>query len=232
MAGSVKPKWKEGSAVRRGIEAHHLAVTYQSVLEPRLAAGAIDGLSADVALLTGSGADRQVTKTAQKGQTKVERELAENAKDWVIMTRRMAKRTRGIGSGVLKSLGVGEEVRSDNTSQVVGAVNACFRVFDADPELPRRIGLVEDDLTEARNLVVSLLSADADQTEVMTESKDKTFDRDAVQLRIEAAVDMISSRGEMAFRAESDIRARFRALVTAAGPSSKSETGAEVPAEE
>jgi hypothetical protein len=35
-----------------------------------------------------------------------------------------------------------------------------------------------------------------------------------MQMRIEAAVDLISSRGQMAFRNDRDIRDRFEALVT------------------
>ena len=75
--GTGKPKWKEKDAVRRGSEAHHLASAYRSVLEPRLGAGTIDGLGADLERLSASRPDRLATKTEQKGRTGLERYLAE-----------------------------------------------------------------------------------------------------------------------------------------------------------
>jgi hypothetical protein len=214
MSEQAKPKWREVETIRRGGDALHLAETHQAVVEPRLAAGTMDGLRADLALLSASGPDRKASKTEQKGRTGKKRDAAEDGKDWTMIVRDMARRTVGVSSGDLKALGVGERVNVGSAKTVSAAVEACIRALVKNPELGRNIGLIDQDVTDAKAIIADLNSAGMVQTDVIIKNKDKTFDRNAVQMRIEAAVDMISSRGQMAFRNDRDIRDRFEALVT------------------
>jgi hypothetical protein len=96
-----------------------------------------------------------------------------------------------------------------------------MQTFADDTELASKIGVIDTDLTDGAAIVEKLVAADGNQTMVMTERKDKTFDRNSVQLRIEVAVDMISSRGAMAFRSTPEIRKRFSALISSSGPTQK-----------
>jgi hypothetical protein len=214
MSDTGKTKWREDETIRRGKDAAHLAETHRSVLEPRLPAGAIDGLRTDLALLTVSKADRKAGKTEQKGRTGKKRDAAEDGKDWVLTVRTMAKRTDGVSKGELKALGVGEPLSAKSSHSVTAAAEAILRAFEKNPELSRRIGLIEQDITDAQDITAELGTAGSEQSDVIIRNKDKTFDRNAVQMRIEAAVDMISTRGRMAFRNDRDVRDRFEALVS------------------
>jgi hypothetical protein len=227
MNENGKPKWGESEAIRRGREAHHLAEEHTAALSPRLPEGTVDELGEDLGQLTGFGPDRRATRTAQKGQTGEERALAREGKDWVMSARESAKRSRGVGSGALKALGVGEPLSANSTTAVLAALTACLNAFAENSELAGAIGLIEADLDEARTIKAELAAADAAQAGVMEKAKDKTFDRNAVQMRIEAAVDMISARGRMAFRRVPDIRGRFEALTSTSGPGAKAETPVE-----
>jgi hypothetical protein len=214
MSEQAKPKWREDETIHWGGDALHLAETHRSVLEGRLPAGAVDGLRADIGLLSASKADRKAGKTEQKGHTGKKRDTAEDGKDWALIVRNMAKRTEGITSGELKSLGVGENISGKSSCGVSAAVRAILLTLRKNPELARKIGLIGQDETDAEGIMSDLGSAGSEQSEVITRNKDKTFDRNAVQMRIEAAIDMISARGQMAFRNDRDIRDRFEALVT------------------
>ncbi len=214
MSEQAKPKWREEETLHRGGDALHLCETHQAVLEARLPAGTVDGLRTDLGLLTVSGSDRKAGRTEQKGRTGKKHDAAEDGKDWVMTVRDMAQRTVGVGSGELKALGVGERVNVGSTKTVSAAISACLLAFKENPDLYRNIGLIESDLTDAEAISAELSAAGGDQNNTVLKNKDKTFDRNAVQMRIEAAVDMISSRGRMAFRNDRDIRDRFEALVS------------------
>ena len=218
MSKSTTPKWDELSAIRRGREANHLVETYPSSVEPRLVPGMLEELQTDLATLSVSDPDRRATKTRQKGRTGQERVIARNGHSWVMGIREMAKRTAGITEGELKLVGVGESTHPGSTTQVVAGMNACLQAFAEHAAFASKIGVLDADVAEGKAIVADLIAADGNQTEVMTESKDKTFDRNAVQLRVEAAVDMISSRGAMAFRSVPDIKRRFSDLISSSGP--------------
>lgn len=224
---TVRPKWKEVEAIRRARAALSLAEQTADALQGRLPAGIADSLTTDIGLLTASGPDRLAALIEQKGATGDERVVARDGKDLVMTVREMAKRTRGIKQGDLKALGVGEKLSAVNTNAVAAALTAVLRAFDKKAELAQQIGVLQADLDEAAALVGALLSADGQQAQAIGERKDKTFDRKAVQLRIEASVDAISARGQMAFRSDPAMRARFEALVSGAGPAAKDEQPAD-----
>jgi len=213
MTDKTKPRWPLPDAVRRGQDALVLCIEYRATLEPRLSAGLIARIEEDLGLLEGSPADRQAAKTVKKGKTGAERDLASEGHDWVMLVRNLAQRSTGIAAGTLTALGVGENISDKNTNAVQGAMGAILAALDADPDLPPKLGLVPDDLEEARALASALGGADQAQTASENVRKAKTFDKNVTQLRLEAAVDEVSSRGQMAYRKDAVVRARFAALV-------------------
>ena len=215
-----KPKWKEADAIKRGKAAHELAVKYREEIEPRLAGleeVSIDGLGTDLVTLGGSGVDRSVTTTEKKGQTAEEREQAAKGKKWVMEIRAMARKTRGIKKSETKSLGVGEEVSEASTSSVVTALTNVFKAFTKYPELAAHLGVVEADLTEGRLHLSNLPAADQEQAAVISTGKEKTFNRNQVQLRVEEAVDAISVRGKRAFSDDPAVYDLFEELTSMLG---------------
>jgi len=189
MSDTTKPRWPLDDTARRGQDALVLCMEYRAALEPRLGAGHIAGLEGDLPLLTGSPADRQATRTAQKGKTGEERDLAADGHDGVMTARTLARRTAGIPDGTLKALGVGEKLSKNNTDAVKGAVLAILNAADAAPGLAPRLGLLPADLDDGRAIADALGGADQAQADAMTTGKTKTFDENVVQLRVEAAVE-------------------------------------------
>jgi len=218
MAEKKVPKWELHDALRRGRAGLRLGRQNEAALAARLPAGFLDKLEADIELLTKSPADRQATKTEQKGQTGTERVQAGMSHDWVMSIRNMARRTDELDDGERKSLGVGEKLSPSETDRVLGAVNAILAAFANRAGLDEKMGVITEDLDRGRSLAAELSGADNQQSEVMDLGKDKTFDKNVVQMAIEAAVDKISSRGRMAFLADPALRARFDDLVSTSGP--------------
>jgi hypothetical protein len=216
-----KPKWDEKDAVRRGRAASGLAKKFREKVEPRLDAGTIDGLEADVATLDGSKAARIESKTAKKGKTGAKRDVSGDAHELIIDIREAVLRTDGIGDGVKKTFGVGDQINPSATDKIKGVLSSILAAFAADPALARRIGVLEEDIAAGRRLLEELTGASRSQVEAAQDTIEKTFDRNVVQLRVEAAVDAISSRGRLAFRADPAVRERFMALVSSTGPAAE-----------
>lgn len=219
----AKPRWEMKSALHRAREGHRLALRHRAALEPRLSPGLIEGLGTDLERLGGRRADRAETVTTQKGTTGRERDVAEEAHNWVLSIRNMARRTDLFPHGDRKALGVGEKLSPDDTGRVIGAIAAILKLGAERPDVLRRIGVLEEDLPEGRQLGLDLGGADSAQAAIFAVGKDRTFDKNVVQLRIEAAIDEISSRGAMALRQDAQERERFEDLVAEAGPKPQEE---------
>jgi len=83
--------------------------------------------------------------------------------------------------------------------------------------------VVESDITKAQTFITDLKKADKDQSQAVKTGKDLTFNRNAVQLRVEAAVDAIATRGKRAFAKEPTLRVLFENLISTTGPQTTTE---------
>jgi hypothetical protein len=223
MAEKKVPKWELQDALHRGRAALRLARQCEAKLGPRLQEGQLDGMSGRIDQLAGSPADRQATRTEQKGLTGTERTAADRAHEWVIAIRNMGRRTAELNKGERKALGVGEKLSPAETDRVLGAIKAIIKAFDKQAGLAAKMGVIPEDVDKGRRLDAELSGADAQQVEVMGEGKDKTFDKNVVQMALEADVDKISSRGRMAYLDDPAMRARFDDLVSSSGPRKEEE---------
>jgi hypothetical protein len=216
-----KPKWDEKDAVRRGRAASGLATKFRAQIEPRLEAGAIDGLDTDIAVLDGSKAARVQADTEKKGKTGVKHDAAADAHEFIMDVRESIQRTAGLTDGVRKTFGIGDGLAAGAADKVKGVLQAILQAFTNDPTLPRRIGLLEEDVAEGSRLLASLGGATESQVAAKSAKIEATFDRNVVQMRVEDAVDAISARGRIAFRKDPKVRDRFMALVSSAGPAAE-----------
>lgn len=229
MEEATKPKWTREDAVVRGKAAGKLGGEFKAEIEPRLTPGRLDGVKTDSKDLKGSNVVRTVVMVEQKTATAGERDVAGEAADMVGRVRANVKKTRGMKSADLKSFGVGEKVAARSTSNVLAALRMCVNAIGKDPDRARRAGLLDSDKLELEGYIATLGKADDVQDAAVDASKDTTISKKALQLRVEAAVDEIATRGAIAFRLKPAIRERFEALISHAGPAAQDREAEEEP---
>lgn len=218
---ATKPRWDLKDAIRRGEAAENLGTKNSAIVVPRLDAGALEGLRADLGLLKGAPEDRGAAGTGRKAATGAERDAAAEGADWIGRVREMGRRTKGFGKGDRKAIGIGEKVDPRQSGKVRSAIASILKFATDKPDVARSIGMIPEDLAEGQGLLVALAAAENGQSAATTLSTEKTFNKDVVQLRVEAAIDQISARGAMAARKNAPLRARFEALVSSTGPAAE-----------
>ena len=109
MANAKKdghPKREFSVVTQRGMRARELASAHQAALEPRLPAGTLDGLTADLLKLGADVPGALVTRSTSKTATRSQNEAL--AQGYSLVTAiRMAVQRRGVASDVRAAYGVG-----------------------------------------------------------------------------------------------------------------------------
>lgn len=210
----ARPRWDQAGAVRRGETADRLLDKHGEALASRIEdPGLSTQLKADLTTLKGSS--RGAALGTQKTATASEREIAEDAYDLLMVMREAVKRSPNGTATLRKAIGVGDNLDPGNTRGILDVLAAV--AAHADGLRQCRIGA--DDIAEAASFATQLQDADDGQTSAQQARAGSTEDRMDTQLRIEAAIDVISTVGVLAFRKQPAIRARFERLVSASGPS-------------
>lgn len=220
---ATKPRWALDDAKERARVAAHLAEVHTERLSPRLEPGLVEQLAADRVFLGDDSDARPLT--AQKVATATEREIAEDGHDLVMAIRNAVARSPNAGAALRKAVGIGERLRKSDTDGIVRALHAIV----THAESLRAVGVHNDDVAEASALAASLRAADDAQGASKNARSDATEARLAAHLRIEKAIDSISSKGVLAFRKEPLVRERFERLVSDTGPRPDDDPGLPVP---
>lgn len=217
MRKDSKPKWEIQKALAAGREALALAKEQKEAVEPRLQAGALDGLAADLAQLDGLRSGRPARTTLVHGLTGSQKEIAKRGAKWVNAIRGSVKR-HGAGEGLRGAVGVGQPVRSGLATSVTTALETILDAAKERPDEIRACGILDADLQNGQALLSALAGARATQDEGMTGKKDLTTLKDKVQVRLEAAVESISSSGYLEFLDRDPLLAqRFADLIPNSG---------------
>ena len=214
---ATDPRWEPDEAVRRGGAAWVLATEHAGVMSARLDAGVLDQLKRDYQALGGVGDLGPLT--AQKIATRTEREVADDAHDLIGVFRELVQRSKAATSTLRTAIGVGDGLKATDTERVL---NVLDQIVLNEPGL-LACGATAEEVDEAEALAISLRGADDAQTTSVGARSIATNRRADAQLRLEAAVDQIYSRGRAAFRKNSAVRARFERLVSADGPTAEEE---------
>ena len=221
---STKPRWSTDDAKRRARIAYRLATKHQAAVEPRLSPGLLAQLAADRAALGDASVGSLSALTGQKTATATERSLAEKGHRLVIRVREVVRRSATAPAHLWAALGIGDNLRPGDTAGVAAALDAVV----AQAAALAAHGILPGDVAKAQALSAQLKGADAGQDASRDARASATEDRADTQLRLERAVDEISSRGAMAFDddvpAEAAIVERFERLVSTSGPTAEDET--------
>jgi len=222
MAESTKPRWTLDDTLRRGRLAYRLVNKHVSKVEPRLSAGLLNQLKTDRAALGDASAGGTSALTAQKTATSHERDTAAEGHALVMQIREVVARTAGASPTLRTAIGIGDGLRADSTPKVIAALDSVVNNAVA----LGFCGVLTEDIEEAKTLAADLRAADASQGSAKDARSNTTEDRIDTQLRIERAIDEISSRGTLAFRKDKVIAERFGRLVSSGGPTAEDEADA------
>lgn len=207
-----RSKWPVARLGEVGNGALEIMDEYRAELEPRLAAGLIDGLRADVAAFDGKVSAAKRAPAELRALTLDQNAAARAGHAFVVAVREAITRAGGT-AGERKTFGAGLRIHARSVGDVHAGLDAILDGAAKFPELARRAGLLEADLTAARALGASLAGADAVQKRKKEGRKTPVARRTGIARRIEAAVDAIISVALVRFFARPEVAARFRALV-------------------
>lgn len=225
----TEPRWSLDDTRRRGRVALLLATQHQAALEPRLDAGLLAQLAADLATLGDGAVSRVTALNVQKTATATERELADDGHDLVMRVRAAVRASPLSTEAQRTALGVGDSLKATDTAGVVAALE---RLVAVGAELAS-FGVLPSDLAEAASLASALRGADGGQGSASDARLVDTSGRAAAQLRVELAVRQIAARGPLAFPGKQPgsaaVRAAFDRLDSRTGPTAEDEAPTPAP---
>jgi hypothetical protein len=219
MANAKKdghPKKDFNAVTRTGLKALGLAQDHKAALEPRLAAGTLDGLSAALQKLgvevPGALVMRSTAKTATVSQNEA------LAAGYSLVTGiRTAVQRRGAAADVKKAYGVGAKTNPRVVKQVAAAIRVILERAGADPGEAAALGILQKDLVALADDLAAITSADGEQEKKRAGAPGATKERNRTANRILGAVDVIVAAGVVEFAKDGEVRAAFEALVSSGG---------------
>ena len=212
MAEKIKkPTLASDEAVRRAESAHQHAIEDRRAIEPRLAAGLIDGVPADIALVRGILDSTLVVRTATKSLTAKQNAQAGDLAGLVSLVRAAIFRKFPGNKTLTRKFGVGEKVTTGKVSSVTGGAEKVLAAAEKHPAETAQAAVLQSDLKELRGLLAALTTTDSVQEKSKADSKRATASRNAAVLRLQEAVKDISFAGQLAFRKSNPARAKIYA---------------------
>ncbi len=211
---AATPKWAPGDVSRVGRAALSLATKNKASIEPRLSAGLLDGLVADLDVFDGKQSAATLAKESLREATRGQNAAGEAASSFLGLARSAITRS-GANATVRAAFGLSLRPNPGKVQSVITALDAFEAGAARAPDVVRAAGILTADLDKLRALRGALAASDANQEATKLTRKLPLLDRKQTQVRIEKAVDAIINAGAMAFADEPAVVALFRALVPA-----------------
>jgi hypothetical protein len=219
MASAKKdghPKREFSVVTQRGLKAWELASAHQAALVPRLPAGTLDGLTADLMKLGADVPGALVTRSTAKTATRSQNEALTQGYSLVTAIRTSVSR-RGAKADVRAAYGVGAKTSARVVKQVVAAITLILERAAAQPAEAAALGILKKDLAALEEDRAAISSADGVQEEKRAGAPGATKERNRTANRVLGAVDEIMAAGVLEFAKEAGIRREFEALVSGGG---------------
>jgi hypothetical protein len=224
MATKSKTKWETADVSRIGQGALALALEQRAAVEPRLSAGLLDGLAADLDAFDGKRAAATLAPESLREATRTQDAAAEAAHAFLVAARGAVARN-GATAAQRAAFGLKVPAKTQKVSSLVAGLKALIEAAASFPDVARSSGLLTSDLEQAGALRTALTAADATQEAKKQSRKTPTAERAETQQRIEKAVDAIVAAGTLAFVLDPGKAARFRALVPSYGKGARGKPG-------
>ncbi len=212
---AAKAKWSLSDLPRVGRAALALAQENKAAIEPRLEAGLLDGLAADLDALDGKRAAVPLAREGLREATRNQDGAAQSALEFLSAARGAVSRS-GAAAAQRAAFGLKLKLNPGKVSSVVSALEAFIDGAARYPDAARGAGLLTADVDQARALRGALVTADALQEAKKETRKSPTAERLLLQKRVEKSIDSIINAGRLAFITQPAISARFKTLVPGA----------------
>lgn len=207
-----RAKWSPKVVQTVGRAAWELATKYRAELEPRLAAGVLDGFTADLEAFEHKRDDASNALGTLMAATRTQSAVAAEAVELLTTAREALRRGRTPAKYTLE-FGLKSRPNPTVVSSVRSALSAFTTAAARYPEVVRAVGILPSDLETMVELRNALIDVDAKQEAAKATRKTPVAERTALQVRIESAVDAIISAGRLAFVKRPDVADAFKALV-------------------
>ena|GEM_PF-2339533 len=201
------------SVVQQGLKALELATEHGAVLEPRLGAGAIDALRANVAALGGAVPNQVAARATSKSSTVSQTKAMETTAELISAIRGSVKSHKA-DAATAKAYGVGNRIDPRVPKTIAAAVKGITDAWTADPDRGRALGLLDSDLAALTAAATSAKAADDEQDQKRATAPLATKARNAASKSVEEAVKRISAAGALQFAHDKGKRARFEDLLS------------------
>ncbi len=218
-AKTPRPKWKTADTIRVGRGALALVTEHRAAVEPRLEAGLVDGLAADLPVLEDKAAAAIGAPEVLRAATRTQDAAAAAAHAFLVAAREAIARS-GATEAQRAEFGLRLRVKPSSVPSVVAALDKFIEGATKHPAAARAASTLPSDVDTARALRAALTSADEVQETQKVARKAPVVDRNAAQLRVERAVEAIAAAGVLAHLHDPAVAALFRAL-RPASPKSK-----------
>lgn len=207
-------------------KALNLASAHKSALEPRLPAGTLDGLTADLQKLGVELPGTLVIRSTATTATKSQNEALSQGYSLVTAIRTAVQR-RGATADVRAAYGVGAKTSEKVVKQVVAAITLILERAADQPGEAAALGILQKDLEALAEDRAAISSADGAQEAKRAGAPVATKERNRTASRILGAVDVIVAAGVVEFAKDEDVRGEFEALVGGGGKGKKKGKAAE-----
>ena len=207
-----RPKWPFGETIVGADKLYELSLTQRVVLDPRLPAGAIDGLASDTAALRGDAEGAMLSRSGKQAATRTQDELLADGANLVRSLRNTFDSAKP-SETIKESLGMSSRLIPSSVESVSGALKSLVDGAQKHPEFVRAAGVLPADLEEASETHGALTSADKTQNAKVVHAKTATAQRNETQLRVEQTMETIVAVACLVFRKRPELCAQFEATL-------------------
>jgi len=211
IATDAHPNQGFDSITQLGLKALNLAILHQAVIEPRLPAGTINGLTSDLDALGVVVPGAQ--QVQRESQTATAEQRAALRKGYArVRAVRSAVRKSGAPKDVQRAYGVGQYVNPTLVRDVKSMLKQIIDRAMAEPAEAAGFGIIKKDIDAMSATYQMITDVDKEQNQKRASAPLSTKARNRTANRILKAVALISGAGMLEFVDAPEHREDFEAL--------------------